>query len=119
MAKPAFNKKEDTFQHQIGLGFKVATNKCYICNKALYGAGTWTPESRSEILGKFLNVVLEMGGKDQLDDSVGNEEVLQSVTEERNIQSTVQRRKAKWTGHIWRRSCLLNHVIEGKIGVNI
>lgn len=28
--------------------------------------------------GKFLNVVLEMDGEDQLDDSVGNEEILQS-----------------------------------------
>jgi hypothetical protein len=24
-------------------------------------------------------------------------------------------RKANWIGHIWRRNCLLTHVIEGKI----
>jgi hypothetical protein len=35
-----------------------------------------------------------MDGEDQLDDSVRNE-VLQRVKEERNIQSTIQRRKAK------------------------
>jgi len=29
--------------------------------------------------------VLEMDGEDQLDDSVGNEDVLQRVMEERNI----------------------------------
>jgi hypothetical protein len=59
-----------------------------------------------------------MDGEDQLDDSVGNEE-LQRVMEERNIQSTVQGRKAKWTGHILRRSFLLKHVIEGKVDVKI
>ena len=85
MAKPAFNKKEDSFQQQIGLRFKEAINKCYIWNKSLYGGWTWTPEIISEILGKFLNVVLEMDGEDQLDDSVGNEDVLQRVMEERNI----------------------------------
>jgi len=60
-----------------------------------------------------------MDGEGQLNDSVGNEEVLQRVMEERNIQSTVQRWKTKWTSHIWRRSYLLNHVIEGKIDVKI
>jgi hypothetical protein len=28
---------------------------------------------------------------------------------------TVKRRKANWIGHIWRRKCLTEHVIEGKI----
>jgi hypothetical protein len=46
---------------------------------------------------------------------VRNEEVLHRVKEERNILHTVKRRKANWIGHILRRNCLLNHVIEGKI----
>jgi hypothetical protein len=46
---------------------------------------------------------------------VRNDEVLQSVKEERNIVQTIKRRKAKWIGHILRRNCLLKHVIEGKI----
>jgi len=33
----------------------------------------------------------------------------------RNIQQTIKRRKANWTGHVSRRNCLLKHVIEGKI----
>ena len=33
----------------------------------------------------------------------------------RNIQQTLKRRKANWTGHVSRRNCLLKHVIEGKI----
>jgi hypothetical protein len=27
----------------------------------------------------------------------------------------IKRRKANWIGHIWRRNCLLKHVIEGKL----
>jgi hypothetical protein len=46
---------------------------------------------------------------------VGNEEVLHRVKEERNIVHTIKRRKANWIGHILRRNCLLNHVIEGRI----
>jgi hypothetical protein len=48
-------------------------------------------------------------------DCVRNEEVLQRVKEKRNILYTVKRRKANWLGHILRRNCLLQQVIEGKI----
>jgi hypothetical protein len=47
-------------------------------------------------------------------DPVRNE-VLHSVMEERNVLGTIKRRKANCIGHIWRRNCLLKHVIEGKI----
>jgi hypothetical protein len=46
---------------------------------------------------------------------VRNEEVLHRVKEERNILDTIKRRKANWIGHIFRRNCLLKHVIEGKL----
>ena len=48
-------------------------------------------------------------------DRVRNEELVQRVGEERNILHTVQRRQAKWIGHILRRNCLLKHVILRKI----
>jgi hypothetical protein len=49
-------------------------------------------------------------------DRVRNEEVLQSQGgEEYPKYCTIQRRKAKWIGHILRRNCLLKHVIEGKL----
>jgi hypothetical protein len=41
--------------------------------------------------------------------------VLHRVKEERGILHKIKRRKANWIGHILRRNCLLNHVIEGKI----
>jgi hypothetical protein len=41
--------------------------------------------------------------------------VVRRVKEKRNILRTVQRRRAKWIGHVLRRECLLKYVIEGKI----
>jgi len=46
-------------------------------------------------------------------DRVADEEMLQRVKEERNIIHTIKR--VDLIGHILRRNCLLEHVIEGKI----
>jgi len=46
---------------------------------------------------------------------VRNEEVLHRVKEQRNILHEIRKRKANWIGHILRRNCLLQWVIEGKI----
>ena len=43
------------------------------------------------------------------------EEVLLRVNEQRNILQEIRKRKANWIGHILRRNCLLQQVIEGKI----
>ena len=48
-------------------------------------------------------------------DHVRNEEVLLTVNEQRNILREIRKRKANWIGHILRRNCLLQQVIEGKI----
>ena len=42
-------------------------------------------------------------------------EVLLRVNEQRNILHEIRKRKAIWIGHILRRKCLLQQVIEGKI----
>jgi hypothetical protein len=34
---------------------------------------------------------------------------------ERNVLHTIKMRKANWIGHIFRRNCLIKHVMEGKI----
>ena len=44
-----------------------------------------------------------------------NEEVLLIVKEKRNILRAISKRKANWIGHILRRNCFLQQVIEGKI----
>jgi hypothetical protein len=48
-------------------------------------------------------------------DHLGNEEVLLRVKEQRNILHEISKRNANWIGHILRRNCLLQQVIEGKI----
>jgi hypothetical protein len=47
-------------------------------------------------------------------DHVRNEEVLLRVKEQRNILHEICKWKANWIGHILRRNCLLQRVIEGK-----
>jgi len=46
---------------------------------------------------------------------VRNEEVLLRAKEQRNILHEIHKRKRNWIGHILRRNCLLQRVIEGKI----
>jgi len=43
------------------------------------------------------------------------EDVLLTVKEQRNSLHEIRKRKADWIGHILRRNCLLQRVIEGKI----
>jgi hypothetical protein len=48
-------------------------------------------------------------------DHVRNGEVLFRVKDQWNILYEIRKRKANWIGHILRRNCLLQLVIEGKI----
>ena len=48
-------------------------------------------------------------------DLVRNEEVSLRVKEQRNIHHKISKWKTNWIGHILRRNCLLQRVIEGKI----
>ena len=48
-------------------------------------------------------------------DHVRNEELLLRVREQRNILHEMSKQEANWIGHILRRNCLLQRVIEGKI----
>ena len=40
--------------------------------------------------------------------------MLLRFNEQKNIQHEIRKRKANWIGHILRRNCLLQQVIEGK-----
>ena len=59
--------------------------------------------------------VLKCGAGEGWRRSVGNEEVLLRVNEQRNILHEIRKRKANWIGHILRRNCLLKQVLEKKI----
>jgi len=46
---------------------------------------------------------------------VKNEEVLLRVNEQRDFLHEIRKRKANWIGHVLRRNCILQQIIEGKI----
>jgi len=82
----------------------------------LYGADTWTLRKVDQIyLESFEMWCWKRMEKISWTDHVRNEEVLHRAKEERNIVHTVKIRKANWIGHVWRRNCLLNKVIDGKV----
>ena len=83
---------------------------------ALYGADTWTLRKVDQIyLESFEMWCWKRMENISWTDHVRNEEVLHRAKEERNIVHTVKIRKANWIGHVWRRNCLLNKVIDGKV----
>jgi len=71
-------------------------------------------EIRSEIPGKFRNVIVEKDREDK-SDRWCKKAVQRTIKEDRGTLNTVQGRQVNWIGHIWRNNCLLNNVIEGKI----
>ena len=115
MAKAAFNKKKNLFTSKFDLNLRKKLVKCYVWGMALYGAETWTlratDQKRLESFEMWCWRRMEISWTDH----VRNEEVLLRVTEQRNILHEIRKRKANWIGHILRRNCLLQQIIEGKI----
>jgi hypothetical protein len=90
--------------------------KCYIWSIALYGAETWTLRAVDQkYLESFEMWCWRRMEKVIWTDHGRNEEVLLRVKEQRNILHEICKWKANWIGHILRRNCLLQWVIEGKI----
>jgi len=116
MAKAAFNKKRTLFTGILDLELRKKLVKCYIWSIALYGAETWTlrvvDQKHLESIEMWCWRRME---KISWTDNVRNEEVLLRAKEQRNILHGIRKRKANWIGHILRRNCLLQRVIEGKI----
>jgi hypothetical protein len=113
MAKAASNKKRALFTSKMDLELKKKLVQCYIWSIALYGAETWTLRAVDQ---KHLES-FEMWCRRRLEkiswtDHVGNEEVLLTVKEQRNILHKISKRKANWIVH---RNCLLREIIEEKI----
>ena len=80
------------------------------------GAATWTiPAVDQKHLGSSEMWCWRRMEKISWTDHVRNEEALLGVNEQRNILHEIRKRKANWIGHILRRNCLLQRVIEGKI----
>ena len=112
MAKAAFNKKRALFTSTLDMELRKTLVKCYTWSIALYGAETWTlravDQKHLESFEMWCGRRME---KISWTDHVRNER----VKEQRNILHEIRKRKANWIGHILRRNCLLQRVIEGKI----
>jgi hypothetical protein len=85
--------------------------KCYIWSIALYDAEIWTLRGADQKHLESFEMWCWRRMEISWTDHVRNEE----VKEQRNILYVVRKRKANWIGHILRRNCLLQQVIEGKI----
>jgi hypothetical protein len=89
---------------------------CYIWSIALYGAEKLTLRKVDQKYLESFEIWCWRGmEKISWTDRATNEEMLHRAKEERNILHTIKRRKANWIGHILRRNCLREHVIEGKL----
>jgi len=116
MAKAAFNKKRTLFTSTVDLELRKKLVKCYIWSIALYGAETCTLRAVDQKhLESFEMWCWMRMVKISCTDHVRNEEVLLRVKEQRNILYEIRKAKANWIGHILRRNCLLQRVIEGAI----
>jgi len=116
MAKAAFNKKRVLFTSTLYLELRKKLVKCYICGIGLYGAKTWTLRAVDQKhLENFEMWCWGRMEKISWTDHVRNKDVLLRVKGQRNILHEIRKRKANWIGHILRRNCLLQQVIEGKI----
>ena len=90
--------------------------KCCIRSIALYGAETWTLRAVDQKhLESSEMLYWRRMEKISWTDHVRNDEVLLTVKEQRNILHEISKRKANCIGHILRRNCPLQQVIEGKI----
>jgi len=106
---------EKTFTSTLDLELRKKLVKCYIWSIALYGAETWTLRAVDQKqLESFEIWCWRRMEKISWTDHVKNE-VLIRVKEQSNILHEISNRKANWIGHILRRNCLLQQIIEGKI----
>jgi len=108
--------KTESICSTLDLKLRKKLVKCYIWSIAFYGAETWTLWTADQKhLESFEMWCWRRMEKISWTDYVRNKEVWLRVKEQRNILHEIHKRKANWIGHILRRNCLLQRVIEGKI----
>jgi hypothetical protein len=116
MAKAAFNKKRALFISILDLELREKLVKCNVWSIALYGAETLTLRAVDQKhMESFEMWCWRRMEKISWTDHVRNRDVLLRVKEQKNILHEICKRKANWIGHILRRNCLLQQVVEGKI----
>jgi len=116
LAKAAFNKQRVLFTRTLDSELRKKLVKCYFWSIALYGAETWTLRAVDQKhLESFKMWCWRRMEKISCTDHVRNKDVLLRVKEQKNSLHEIRKWKANCIGHIMRRNCLLQRVIEGKI----
>src|SRR6218665_1255705 len=82
----------------------------------LYGAETWTMRKEDiKRLEAFEMLTWRRMEKVSWTEHKTNEEILETIGEERSLIRTIKTRQKKWIGHTLRGETLLKTVIEGKM----
>jgi hypothetical protein len=116
MAKAAFTKTRVFFTSKMNFELMKKPAKRYTWVITLHCAENWTLRAVDQKrLERFEMWCWRRMEKIGWNDHVRNEEALLIVTEQRNILHEISKRKSNWIGHILRRNCLLQQVIEGKM----
>jgi Reverse transcriptase (RNA-dependent DNA polymerase) len=116
MAKEAFNKRRELMTKSMSRKIKKIMVKTLVWPVALYGCETWTMRKEEiDRLYAFEMWVWRRMERVSWKDKKTNEDVLQSVGEERSLLETVLKRKKNWIGHVLRGDGLLKCVIEGRM----
>jgi hypothetical protein len=116
MAKDAFNKRRELLNRRFDRKVKKKMIKTLVWPVALYGCETGIMnkevERRLEAFEMWLWRRME---KVSWREKRTNEDILQSINENRGLLMSIRKRKKNWIGHVVRGSGLLKLVLEGRM----
>ncbi|KAI5724481.1 hypothetical protein M8J77_003182 [Diaphorina citri] len=115
-AKSAFNKKKTLFcSKNINTDLRKQLIKTLVWSIALYGSETWViGENDKKKIEAFEMWCWRKMNKIKWTERMSNERVLQLVGEKRQIWKTLEERRHKWIGHLYRHNEFLVSIIEVK-----
>jgi len=111
MRKNAFTTKKTLLTSRMDVELRKRIVKCTAWSVALYGAETWTmtqnPQRNFEAFEMWIwRKMLKISWMQK----ISNQQVLDSIQEERTLLDSIHQRKHKWLGHILRHDGLLHTI---------
>jgi len=89
---------------------------CTVWSMALYGAETWTmTQNHRRNLEEFEMWIWKKMQNICWTQTISNQQVLNSIQEERTLLNSIYQRKHKWLGSILWHDCLLHTMMEDRI----